>query len=250
LIVSLHCACGLRLPEAAHINQPSVDEQEAAQSGINTDLVAPAASSKSQYYQQQNYPNLQYFQALQQEAMQHAQQQAIAQVQHQAKLSPFLYTGPLIMMVHPGGHHTISHQVIVQPREPSDTENATPSHGPDTYILYRPDPADDPQFVDMLPPTEEQDETNYYGIKPKKTKKYSAVGEKKKHVKGKNLKEQIVDDGEDEAQDYDSAEEPAAEQQTDDTEEGREHREGDSGETSVEASAPSSRLDFQMHGNY
>jgi hypothetical protein len=233
LIVSLHCACGLHLPEAAHSTTPSaIDEQEAAQSGIHTDLVAPAASSRSQFYQPHSYPNLPLFHALQQDARQYIQHKALAEAQHQAQLSPFLYTGPLIM-IHPGDSHTISHQLIVQPKEPRDIDHDSPAHGPNTYILYRPHPVDNPQFVDMLPPTEEQEEPNYYGIKPKKTKKYSADGEKKKPKKGKNLKEQAATDDEEEA-DYDSAEEA------------REHREG---ETSLEESAPASRLDFQMHGN-
>lgn len=239
--MSLHCACGLRLPEAAHsYAPPAIGEQEAAQSGINTDLVAPAASSRSQYYQQQNFANLPFFQA-----RLHLAEQAIERAQQHGQTSPFLYNGPLIM-IHPGDMHTISHHLILQPKEQSDTESGTHDHVPNTYVLYRPDPAENPQFVDMLPPTEEQDEPNYYGIKPsKKTKKYSAVDEKKKHVKGKNLKEQIVDDeaaaeAEEEQQDYDSTEEQAK------NDEGEEHRED---ESSVEASAPASRLDFQMHGN-
>lgn len=246
LILTLKCSCGWssRIPDHVYFTtSPSVDELHAAGSDLNTHLVAPAAASYSQYFQ--HLPQLNYY-------------------QQAAQLSPFLYTGPLIMML------TQAEQ-SAQSEEAESSEKSFPTREENSYRLYRPIPADNPQFVDMQPPSEAQDELDYYIVKPKKNKKYSAaVEEKKKYTKKKeNLKARIVQDEQEdlndakEETDYDydapssSTEVPTSAKLTNDSDSSRKERDTDSSEktdtaddSSVETSAPASRLDFQMHGNY
>lgn len=157
-----------------------------------------------------------------------------------------------------------------QNEEAESTEKSSPTQEENSYSLYRPTPADNPEFVDMQPPSEAQDELDYYVVKPKKNKKYSAaVEEKKKYTKKKeNLKAQIVQDEQEdlndakEETDYDydvpssSTEVTISAKLTNDSDSSRKERDTDSSEKtdssddSVETSAPASRLDFQMHGKY
>jgi hypothetical protein len=248
--VSLHCACALRLPDIIYITTPaSIDDG----SDIKTELVAPEASSLSQFYQQhhqqqpqQNYqPHINYF-----------HQQPTIDFSN----SPFLYTGPLIISEDQG-------RSFYHPSEPRNTEKSSPNQEKSSYELYRPSIHDHPQFMDMLPPSQDQDETNYYAIKPKKIKKYLAKtdGEKKKKTKKskKNLKDKIV-----KMEEIDNNEAPSDEKQksnlpeieissklTNDSQ-ARRQRETENtedyeneDEPFVEKSAPTSRLDFAMHGN-
>lgn len=192
----------------------------------------------------------------------------------------------------------MSHHVIPfhDPRPAENIAKNTQSPERGSYDLYRPSVEDNLQFVDMLPPPQSQEEPDYYAVKPKKTKKYSATDEKeKKYKKFENLKAKIVklDDYDEaelnqEANDYPagseesstpSSEESARTQRevdSGDDEEGdqgesneggqeksdkgeQENPEGDqkseeieaaeASDSSVETSAPSSRLDFHMNGN-
>lgn len=153
---------------------------------------------------------------------------------------------------------------LFHPSEERSTEKSSQSQEKNSYKLYRPTPEENPQFVDMLPPSEIQDEPNYYETKPKKNKKYSADvdGEKKKTAKKvkQYLKEKIVkkeEDYEDEDQSHQSnaPEIEISAKLTNDTQ-ARRQRETDvneedyenDDESSVERSAPTSRLDFAMHG--
>lgn len=185
-------------------------------------------------------------------------------------------------------HHPIPYH---DPRPAENIEKSTQSPERGSYDLYRPSVEDNPQFVDMLPPPQTQEEPDYYAVKPKKTKKYSANDEKeKKYKKFENLKAKIVklDDYDEaelnqEANDYpaeesstQSSEESARTQRETDSEDAEETSEGDAKETaegdakeasegeqenseeieaaeatdsSIETSAPSTRLDFHMNGN-
>lgn len=277
----------MRLSDSIYITTPppSVDEQDASQSGIHSDLVAPAPSSLSQYYNEPEYPNQNYYLQRQQEA---------------EKLSPFLYTGPLILMDSPGETHT-SHR----PSESKTIERSFPGQGKSSYDLYRPKPEENPQFVDMYPPSEVQDEPNYYVVKPRKNKKYSAVDDKqKKYLKAKEseeVKAKVVNDDYDYAIDFSSEQEQDDELKplpsnlkhsreinsgeaaissrlTNESENSRRERDTESSAEKAsnksqekqsnepveeveksakeveaeryEQSAPTSRLDFQMHGKY
>jgi hypothetical protein len=228
IVFTLHCACAFHLPDTVYITTPSSIEAEAAESGIKTELVAPEASSSNQFYQQQNYPQINIFQ------------------HPQAQYAPFLYQGPLLLMEHPL-------RLLQQQNDQRSIERHLPSQESDSYRLYRPAPEDNPQFVDMLPPPEEQEEPNYYEGKPKKNKKYSEKvdGEKKKSFKKKqNLKEKIVKN---EPQEI-LVEEPESSLEVSNENQARQQRETQSNEEDydeepVEKSAPASRLDFAMHGN-
>lgn len=148
--------------------------------------------------------------------------------------------------------------------EIENTERNSQNQEKSSYDLYRPSWDEKPEFVDMVPPAESQEE-NYYAVKPKKTKKYSSAVEKKKYKKHENLKAKIVkledydelevnqEEPNDQALNY--GEIPITQKLVNESESLRQEREAkDAEETasvaSVEASAPSSRLDFQMHGKH
>lgn len=182
----------------------------------------------------------------------------------------------------------MSHHLIPfhDPKAAENIEKSTQSPERGSYDLYRPSVEDNPQFVDMLPPPQSQEEPDYYAVKPKKTKKYSAADEKeKKYKKFENLKAKIVklDDYDEaelnqEANDYPAGSEESSTQSLEENE--RTQREADAGDeegdpeqvqeddqektqggeqseeieaaeatdSSVETSAPASRLDFHMNG--
>lgn len=153
---------------------------------------------------------------------------------------------------------------LLHPSEKKNIGKSSPSQEKNSYKLYRPTPEENPQFADMLPPSEVQDEPNYYEAKPKKNKKYSAdvESEKKKTAKKSKqyLKEKIVKneedyDGEDQSHQPNDPEieisskltngsQARRERETDLKEEDYENDD----ESSIERSAPTSRLDFAMHG--
>lgn len=158
-------------------------------------------------------------------------------------------------MMDPTNTHVISHHLVIQPDEIKNIEKSTQDQGVNSYILYRPSPGENPQFVDMQPPSEQQDEPDYYTVKPRKTKKYSSTDDKqKKYLKGSNLKEKIVPDFDYDDQPLSSAEVTESPKAVNESDSAREEREAESKEedenaNSMETSAPASRLDFQMHGN-
>ena len=239
-VFTLHCACALRIPDTIYITQSSIDVEEAAaaESGIATELVAPEASNLNQFYQHQNYPKINFFQ----------------RPAHQ--YSPFLYMGPLILTEDPGRLSPQNDQKNIERNSVSQEKNS--------YKLYRPSPQDNPQFVDMLPPSETQEEPNYHSAKPKKNKKFSEKddGEKKKTFKKKqNSKKNILKNEVFKNNDEDLTEkqQESAEEVVNSSEDSNEYQARRQRETSstkedydeepVEESQPASRLDFAMHGN-
>lgn len=226
MTVHLSCGLALRIPDSIYITtSPSVNDE------LNTDLVAPAASSLSQYFQLRKFPQPSFFQ----------------QPSHQqTEAFPFLFVGPLAL---PESQES---QDIQKSTESSQSQERS------SYNLYRPSPEDNPDFMDMLPPPEQQSEPNYYAIKPRKNKKYAEVDSKeKKLIKKKNvesLKQKIVNEQETESNDVQtiSAELPNESdgnirRERDISNENENLEEESTKDDSVE-SAPSSRLDFQMHG--
>lgn len=218
----------LPVPEIIYITTQSPLDDHGE---INRDLVAPAPSSLSQYYQEQ--PEQQHF---------------YQPTHHNLNASPFLYNGQLVLV-----------EMLPQLRESKNIEENSPNHAERSYSLYRPSPQDNPQFADMLPPSEKQNEPNYYAIKLKKNKKYSEV----EHADKKSLKKKensslknVVDQSLNKQQVYPEEEEEIASKLPDSSENVRKEREASDKEEedheedddSVEISAPSSRLDFQMHG--
>lgn len=231
----------MRLTEKIYITTPPSDEQE------SPDLIAPEATNLAQYFQQQNSPQSNFF-------------------QKPDSLSPFLYS---FMTVGPPK----STKQGYDQRETKNIERSSQNREENSYRLYRPDYEEGPQFVDMLPPPEAQHEPNYYGVKKRKNKKYSAADDKqKKYLKIKELK----NNGRMDSQDYDysdlTTETPHAEESqpsnyetfevytepSTDSDKNRQERHLESDEDyetqdetgeSVETSAPSSRLDFHIHGD-
>lgn len=151
----------------------------------------------------------------------------------------------------------------------------------ESYSLYRPTAKENPQFVDMQPPSTDENEPNYYSIKPRKFKKYLSKNVKaKKYNKPENIKEQIVQSDEEKIDDqekivdqeqiddhepspsenfYDEYDLPHSSEEIITSEKitngkqdlGNEAESSErSTDESIETSQPSSRLDFQMHGNW
>lgn len=171
------------------------------ESELKTDLVAPEYTSFSEFYQHKQEPQEQNFQ-----------------------LTPFFFNGHLI-------------PVVVEHHDESTEQSDEEVDDGNTYKVYRPSAHENPQFIDMTPPPENQDEPNYYATKPRKTKKYSKAMEesKLKKIVKKDVKE--VEEEKPEQRSEES-------QQSEEQEEDQEQRDDDF----VEESAPASRLDFQLHG--
>lgn len=183
---------------------------------MNSDLVPPAASSYSQYH---NFGSF-------------IPQQIV-------------YVSPSVL------------PRVLHSDPQSEPKYFAPASDNDSYAVYRPSPEENPQFVDMLPPPEQQDEENYYIGKPRKNKKYSAIDKKeKKSTKtkpGYNVKKNIIKEDSTEApvnvtSDNESTDE-STRKERELKNESEEKSESDSPDyDTIEISAPSSRLDFQMHG--
>lgn len=143
----------MRLSDSISITTlPSVNDPPAEESDITIDLIAPKPSSLSQYNQQQELL-----------------QPEIYEQNLPPKINPLLI-GPLILLNLP---------VESRHNYTKDTEKNSQISEENTYILYRPDPTENQELVDMLPPPESQDEPNYYMLKPRKSKKFSETKEKK-----------------------------------------------------------------------
>lgn len=226
MTVHLSCGLALRIPDSIYITSPSVNDE------LKTDLVAPAASSLSQYFQLQNFPQPSFFQ----------------QPSHQqTEAFPFLFVRPL------ASHESQESQDIQRSTESSQSQERS------SYNLYRPSPEDNPDFMDMLPPPEQQSEPNFYAMKPRKNKKYAEVDSKEKKIlKKKNtesLKQKIVKEQKTESDDeqavsteLENESDENIRRERDISSESENLDEESTKDDSVE-SAPSSRLDFQMHGN-
>jgi hypothetical protein len=231
----------------AGTNQEPKVERKSDYSG----LVAPLPGSISQYYQPyiQQQPAVIQPQTLGQIlAIQPPQHFAHPLLQQNTQINPFLYLGQGLMVVDPGELHIQEIKVpvpIASPAKKKSLEKNSPSQEKNSYVLYRPSVEDRPAFVDMLPPSETQ-EPNYYTVKPKKSKKYSEKDAvKSKKVKAsEDLKKQIK------TEEYDSAEDESREDAVIDTvKENKKDSETESTNDEIEESVPTSRLDFQIHGN-
>lgn len=250
--------CANSLAQTAH--------QATFESDLRTELNAPLASSLSQYYQP---PALLQIQLLkqQQEQLQSPQtlaqllgiyqaqlnQQRPQQVQpqpvQQTQINPFLYPGQFISSdtgeqarasQYSNNQQSLRPQQQNQPKRKSDDQN-TQNQEKNSYVLYRPSSEESHEYVDLAPPAISQEEPNYYAMlnKPRKQKKYVEEIVTDKKLKARKdtikLKHQI------------KRNEPELIQNNND-----EHNEHDLLTEStdyVEQSEPTSRLDFQMHGN-
>lgn len=200
----------------------------------------------SQYYQP---PALLSLQLIKQQQEQLQNPQTLAQIlglqnqqykqpnqpQQPPQLSPFLYLGQISLSDTGEQIQSPSRPQSRQLKTKSD-DHATENQEENTYILYRPS-ADEPQdYVDMAPPPK-REEPNYYAMlsKPRKFKKYVEEDPTEKKLKARKdngkLKHQIKRsevEGSRNDDEYDSLKESS---------------------DYVEQSEPTSRLDFQMHGN-
>lgn len=209
---------------------------------LRTELVAPLASSLSNYYQP---PSLLEIELLKQRQNQLLQPQTLAQllglqnqqliVQQQQSVnpaapSPFLYLGQLTSS-DPGDSSSSrsSSSQSNHPKRRSDESDDAQNQEKSSYELYRPRDDEYAEYVDMLPPPEEQ-EPNYYTTKPRKLKKYSDAKKKKSNVRRAAVMQKEVF----------STNSRNNNDQTDSLTETSDY---------VEQSAPTSRLDFSMHGN-
>jgi hypothetical protein len=214
---------------------------------LRTDLVAPLVSSLSNYYQP---PSLLEIELLKQRQNQQFQPQTLAQLlglqntqlilqqqqqqpQQPAAAAPFLYLGQLTSSDPGESSSSYSNQNDKnQPRRRSDEGDLDQER--DTYELYRPNEDEYTDYSDMMPPPEEQ-EPNYYVMKPRKLKKYSEAHAKKKKQNvrraAEDLQKEVVF-----STNKSNTHNDKFDSLTDSSDD-------------VQESAPASRLDFQMHGN-
>lgn len=219
----------MRLADNIYITTSApLDDQESSETYLNTDLRAPEASSISQYYHEQNQAQTNFFQP-------------------SDLLSTFLRSF-----------------MIVGPRAPQQELKETKNTDSlEAYALDKEELNENVQLSDMLPPPK-QDNPNYYGLSKRKNKKYSATDDKnKKYLKVSDEKNKGSIDREEESESSEESnneESPSSnyekvelytEPNTDSDRQGRDlvssHEDQD--EESVETSAPTSRLDFQIHGD-
>lgn len=212
------------------------------------DLRPPEFGSISQYNQPQTLSQI-----LGIHSQHHLLNPATAQLQQQ---HPFLYLGPLIYS------QPIAHQKLQQQQQQQSSQHQarslaradTQNQEENSYVLYRPTPEEEQEFVDLTPPPQEQ-EPNYYAAKPRKLKKYQEDKKSNTQKSVEDLKKRIKiaeiesDDDELEAPAHLNSEEIAKNLQ----ENIRAARDLLTASTDVDyeiqESAPTSRLDFQMHGN-
>lgn len=206
-VILLHCVVnfvgGMRIPVAVYITTPSTTNE----SEIKTDLVAPAPTSISQFY---HHPTQEQF--------------LYAALLHNARFLPF---------------------EIESQREQQEPSSTTDNQDEEenSYKVYRPYPEENPQFVDMMPPPETQNEPDYYAVKPRKSKKYS-----KAHEEGKQ-KKQFTKEDKKSQETFRKERESDTEKSQSENVENQQEQHDQSDDYSVEQSAPASRLDFQLHGN-
>jgi hypothetical protein len=198
------------------------------------DLRPPQFGSISQYNQPQT---------LSQVLGIHSQHHLLNPTVGSQQQQPFLYLGPLIF----------SHQTAQQARSLARAD--TQSHEENSYVLYRPTPEEEQEFVDLTPPPQEQ-EPNYYATKPRKLKKYQEEDKKSNTQKSvEDLKKRIKiaeiesDDDELETPVNQNSEEISKNIQ-ENIRAARDLLTASSNvDYDIQESAPTSRLDFQMHGN-
>jgi hypothetical protein len=239
---------GLQISNNGGVTSTQLPIAAEARRDLTAELVAPLLSSYSQYFQP---PSLLELELLKQRQNQQLQPQTLAQLlglqnsqvfvqqqqqQQPAATSPFLYLGQSTSS-DPGISEEEEPEKYNndQPRRRSDDESE-PSHERNTYELYRPS-EDDAEYVEMTPPPERQ-EPNYYAMKPRKLKKYSKTAARKKKSNVRRAAESMQKH--EEVFSTNKNNQPENEK-TDSLTESTDHV--------VEQSEPTSRLDFQMHGN-
>lgn len=232
------------------------------ESDLRTELNAPLVSSVSQYYQP---PALLQIQLLKQQQEQLQSPQTLAQLlgiyqgqlnqqkpqqaspQTAQQVNPFLYPGQYFSSdtgeqarQYSNTQQSLNPQQQSQLKRKSDDQN-TQNQEKNSYVLYRPSSEESHEYVDLAPPSISQEEPNYYAIlnKPRKQKKYveEVVTDKKLKARKDTLK----------LKHHIKRNEPELIQNNND-----EHNEHDLLTESTDyvvQSEPTSRLDFQMHGN-
>lgn len=201
-VISLHCAVNFVGGMRIPVAVYITTPSTPNESEIKTDLVAPAPTSISQFHLRPTQEQFLY-----------------AALLHNARFLPF--------------------EMESQEDEPTAEAHDNEEN---TYTVYRPFPEDNPQFVDMLPPPESQNEPDYYAVKPRKTKKYSKALEE-----GKQKKQLTKEDKKSQESFRKERELDTVKSQSENVENQQEQDQSD--DYSVEQSAPASRLDFQLHGN-
>lgn len=236
-----------------------------SKSDLRTELEAPLPSSLSQYYQPPVLLNLHSLKQQQEQLQQPLtlaqllrlqnpqnqqlpqQQQPIIQPIHQTQINPFLYLGQLTSDT---GEYSNNRQLpnqrsLTLPQEPQPKtksyERNIQSQEKNSYVLYRPSADEKHDYVDLTPPSESQEEPNYYVmlLKPRKLKKYVETDVAEKKLKARKESEKLkhqIKRSESELtnnNENDGNESDLLTESTDYTEQ----------------SEPTSRLDFQMHGN-
>lgn len=215
------------------------------------DLKPPQYESISQYNQPQTLAQVLGINSHHQLFHPQLQQQQTQQV------SPFLYLGPLVFsnnLIH--NKQPTSQQNTDRADTQSREENSHESKDDSYSIIYR--PSDDEEHVEFSPPSLHQ-EPNYYALKPRKFKKYQIEEESdKKNVSQKSiedLKKRIkIAEIESYDDDLESPKNLNPENIERDLNENiRAARDlltaASDDDDFVKESAPTSRLDFQMHGN-
>lgn len=205
------------------------------------DLVPPKFESISQYNQPQTLSQLLNIH-------QHSFIQPI--VQQQGPITPFLYLGPLIYSNNPRPQQQLNRQ------QENQEENSRADHEQEnTYVIYRPSAEEEHELVDLAPPPAEQ-EPNYYSLKPRKFKKYQEAEDKKNLPKSiEDLKKRIkiaeIESADDELeQPHNLNSEEIHRSLSENIRAARDLLTAASDDDyEIKESPPTSRLDFQMHGN-
>ena len=145
-----------------------------------TELLAPESSAGPQYYYQNQQPNSgkNVPSPGRVEATQYSSYEQYFKEQDQLPSNDFL-------------SQSQSEEDVKD--MPKNTEGAQQSHESEWYGYYKPTKEEEKKFfIDLLPPSVNQKEPNYYAaLKPRKYKKVSKDGKESKDVKGKQLKKEI-----------------------------------------------------------
>lgn len=216
--------------------QPSTRSSPISEDRI--DLTPPKFESISQYNQPQTLSQILKI---------HQSSFIQPVIQPQSPITPFLYLGPLLYSNNPKSRQLKNQQQSHEENSQADQEQEN------TYVIYRPSHDEEHELVDLSPPLINQ-EPNYYAIKPRKFKKYQeeekkvpkSIEELKKRIKIAEI--ESADDELEQPQNLNSEE-----IQKSLAENIRAARDlltaASSDDYEIKESPPTSRLDFQMHGN-
>lgn len=203
------------------------------------DLVPPRFESISQYNQPQTLSQVLGIH-------QHSFIQPI--IQQQGPVTPFLYLGPLL-------YSNNQKQQLNLQQEHQEGNSRVDQEQENTYVIYRPSADEEHELVDLVPPPAKQ-EPNYYSIKPRKSKKYQEAESKKNLPKSiEDLKKRIkiaeIESNDDELEQPQNLNSEEIHRSL--SENIRAARDlltaASDDDYEIKESPPTSRLDFQMHGN-